>query len=276
MSGRRLGVPARPGRRRVPALAATVGRASLVNGVALLFGLALFAYLTLDLVLFLPLLLLIAAVGADQVLRPHASGRFVGLSDTLLYLFVPVLFALGSALFLNDVVTGFWTVVGTVAATALFTAVLHATYLSVDGQPDSFPLSRFVLSLTGYLTAFALFTVVFTSEMPLPAATFVVAAVALLLAIDLLREMDISTTALVAHAAAIGAIVAETRWAMYYLGLGNLLAGALLLVTYYVATGVVQSHLSGQLDRRTAVEYGVIGGIGLLIVTAARIVIDRV
>ena len=239
-----------------------------MNALAALFGLVLFAYLWLDTWYLLAALLVIAGVGVDQVLRMHPSTPFQGPLGTAIYLFVPVLFALGSALFLREIASGVWVLVLSVVAAGLFAACTHAEYLTVQAEAGTYAQARFALSVISYLTAFALFTVISTGGYALPAATLLVAVVVALLTVDLLRELDVRNAALFGYAGTVAVVLAEVRWAIYYLALGRLLAGGLLLIVFYVITGLVQSFLSGHLDRRTLGEFAVVGTVGSLIIAA--------
>jgi hypothetical protein len=59
------------------------------------------------------------------------------------------------------------------------------------------------------------------------------------------------------------------RLAMYFLPPGDLVAGALLLLAFYELTGLTQSYLSGHLDRRTIIEYGSVGLVGVAVIATA-------
>lgn len=61
----------------------------------------------------------------------------------------------------------------------------------------------------------------------------------------------------------VGLTLAEATWAVNYWAASFLYGGALLLVIFYVMTGVLQSDLEGTLSRRIFWEYGLLGG-GLL------------
>lgn len=264
----------RPRRPKLPIIQA-LGQRGTINALAVAFGVALLAFLSFGQGLlqgiFLIVLLLLAGAGTDQVLRAHPRAEFEGPAATAIYLFVPVLYTVGVALFLDAVSHGLWNLPAAVLGAAGFGLAAHAEYLTVEAAPETYPIARFALSLVSYLTAFALFTVVFTSDLPLPAATLIVAVVSLLLTVDILRELEVQTLTLFAYAAAIAAVVAEVRWAIYYLALGDLLAGGLLLITFYLLTGLVQSYLSGHFDRHTMIEYGLVGIAGLVIITVGRI-----
>lgn len=238
----------------------------LIHGLAALWGLVLLVYLWRGTPLLVPVLAALAAGTTDQALRLHPAARFRGLTDTLLYLFVPILYAAGAAMFLRAVSHGLWNVPAATLAAVLLSLAINAEYVAVDATPDTYPNARFILTLIGYLTAFAIFTVVSTSDLPLPMATLIVAITALLLGLDILRELDVHMSTVLAYAGATAVVIAEVRWAVYYLGLPDLLAGGLLLVTFYELTGLVQSYLSGHFDRGTVREFAAVGVLSLLII----------
>jgi hypothetical protein len=259
--------------RRVPPGFAALGSRGAINGLAVGFGLAFLAYLATGQWLWLALLLVLASVGVDRVLRSHPAGQFRGVTATAIYLFVPVLFALGSALFFQEVARGWWNVLAATAAAAGFRAAVSNEYLTVDASPETYPAARAALSILSYLTAFALFTVVFISDLPLAPATLVVMLTALLLTVDNLREMEVETGTLFAYAAGVAAVLGELRLAMYFLPPGDLVAGGLLLIAFYPLTGLTQSYLGGQLDRRTIVEYAIVAGVGLAVIAVCWVVV---
>ena len=61
----------------------------------------------------------------------------------------------------------------------------------------------------------------------------------------------------------VGLALAEATWPLNYWAASFLLGGALLLVIFYVATGLIQNHLESTLSKRVFWEYGLLGG-GLL------------
>jgi hypothetical protein len=63
----------------------------------------------------------------------------------------------------------------------------------------------------------------------------------------------------------VGLVSAEAVWALGYWRVTPGSAGLLAMIPFYLAVGLVQQHLAGQLTRRIWVEYGVIGGAGLII-----------
>lgn len=265
----RFATTKRPHRRRRLPVVGVVSERALVNAFTVAFAAMLFLYLSTGRSPVLVALMAVAGLGVDQALRTHPREEFRGVTATAIYLFVPVLFAAAVGLAVRDVSSGLWNLVATLVASVIYYAAAQAEYLTVDASPDTYPVARMLLSFVSYLTAFGMFAVVFTSGLPLPAATLIVSATTLLLTVDILRELDVQTWLLFAYAAATAAVIAEARWAMYYVAFPDLVAGGQLLVTFYVASGLIQAYLSGHLDRRTMIEFGSFALAGEAIVVIA-------
>jgi hypothetical protein len=216
-------------------------------------------------------LVLLAAVGTDQVLRLHPQSRFHGWTATGLYLPVPVFFALGAALALGEVATGFWIAPAVVGAALIFAIALNAEYLTVDPNADTYEGARFLLLLVVYVTALAMFWAVLSIALPLLLGVALVGGTAGLLTLDSLRELEEETSDLVFQAGAVGLVMGETRLALAYLSLDATLAAAFMLIAFYVTTGLIQNRVSGRLDQHTLRQYGIFAGVGLLVVLGSRL-----
>lgn len=243
-------------------------------GIALVlagaFGILLLLHLLVDNIILLALLTALAALGADRLLRMHPQARFHGPFATAPYIAVPALFAIAAGALLPDVVSGLWTVPAAVVAAAIFGVTVNAEYQTVDPTSDTYEVMRLVLLFVIYcFVAFAIFVGVFRSDLNVWWGTLIVGVVSALLTVDILRELEADTRALLGQAMAAGLVMAECRIALYFLAIPDILDGALLLLTLYVATGLLQNHLSGRLDRGTLVAYGVVSAIGLAIIVGA-------
>ena len=86
-----------------------------------------------------------------------------------------------------------------------------------------------------------------------------------LLALEFLRSagQGFSRTALYALIA--GLSTGEIIWAMNYWRIGGITGGLLLLLGFYVFTGLANQQLQGRLTRRVLVEYGVVALAGLAV-----------
>ncbi len=126
--------------------------------------------------------------------------------------------------------------------------------------------ARFVTNLITYLVVFLLFTLIYhTKERSLVTATSM-GLVALAAALEILRPSQPGQASGIRLPALAALIVAETTWALNYWPVGGLIGGALLLLTFYVFSGLLLAVQEGGVDRRVVVEYGTVGIVGLLAV----------
>lgn len=214
----------------------------------------------------------LVALGADGVLRTHPRGDFEGdPSATAPYLFLPALFTLGSGLFMEDVLAGYLALPGVIGGSALIAAIMYADHISIDPGDDAYPFARLVLNIGTYLTAFGFFAVVYTFDVSLVPAAIAVGLVTLLLSVEVLREAEADPVRALVYAGVVGLVVAEARWGLYFLPLESYLAAVFLLLVFYLASGLVQHHLSDDLGKPVVLEFVGIAILGVLIVALGRI-----
>jgi hypothetical protein len=214
----------------------------------------------------------LVAFGADGILRQHPRAAMEeDIAWTAPLLFLPTLLTLGAGLFLEDAVGGYWVIPGVAITAVVMGAVLYAEHASIDGESALYPGARFVLNLVTYLTAFAFYAVVYAFDVSLVPAAFTVGLVSLLLAVEVLREAEADPTRALAFAGVVGLIVAEARWALYFLPLESYLAGVFLLLVFYLTSGLVQHHLNNDLRSAVVSEFVAIASLGVVIVALGRI-----
>ena len=213
----------------------------------------------------------LVGLGTDGILRAHPRAQLHGFADTAPFLFIPVLLSLASGLFLEEVALGYWTVPAVMGASVLLAATLYGEYVSVLSHGPSYALGRFLLNVLTYLAAFAFYAVVYTYDVNLLPASFSVGLFSMLLAVEVFREAEADAYRALVFSAAIGVIVGEMRWALYFIPLEGFLAAILLLLVFYLATGLVQHHLTGHLNRTIAAEFGVVTALGLAVVIVGRV-----
>ncbi len=151
----------------------------------------------------------------------------------------------------------------------LMGALLLGLRASLKPGERFYRAGRFTSNLILYLITFLLFSLVYhTKERSLITAT-TTGLVALLAALELLRSgegVGISAWRLAAIA---GLVVAETTWALNYWPVSGLVGGALLLLSFYVFTGLLVAIQEGGLERRLLVEYGTVGIAGFVAIAWA-------
>lgn len=214
----------------------------------------------------------LVAFGTDGVLRTHP--RAVLEEDTAWtapLLFLPTLMCLGAGLFLEDALTGYWAIPGVAVGAVLMAMVLYAQYITVQPYGPGYAGARFILNLGTFLTAFAFFAVVYTFDVGLVPAALAAGLVSLLLSIEVFREAEADPLRALVYALAIGVIVGQARWALYFLPLESYLAAVFLLLVFYLASGLVQHHLKDDLDSPVVFEFGAITILGVVIVAVGRV-----
>ena len=211
----------------------------------------------------------LVGLGADGILRSHPEAGLRGIADTAPFLFIPVLFALASGLFLEETISGYEAVPAAIVSSLLFAGALYGEYTSVSHGP-SYAFGRLALHVLTYVAAFGFYAVVFEFDVELLPAAFAIGLFSMLLAVELFREAEADAYRALVFAGAIGLVVAELRWALYFIPLEEFLSAIVLLLGFYLATGLVQHHLTNDLDRRIALEFGVVTAAGVAIIVIGR------
>lgn len=250
-----------------------VARTTYAPLLAVVYGLGLALFLAAEPTKPWILLVVVALVGlgTDGILRAHPRAQLRGIADTAPFLFVPVLLALASGLFLEEVVLSYWTVPAVIGAAVLLAGAVYGEYVSILSHSPTYAYGRFVLNLLTYLAAFAFFTVIYSYDVDLLPSAFAIGLFSALLAVEVFREAEADAYRALVFSAVIGLVVAEARWALYFIPLEGFLAAVLLLLVFYQATGLIQHYLTGHLNRTIAAEFSLVTAVGLTIVIAGRV-----
>ncbi len=217
----------------------------------------------------LALTAVIAGVAVESSVRSHPEWRG-GPFGALSYALLPMLAVLAAGLFIAEAVEGYGRLAAGLAAGAATGLLLFAEYHAIAPGRPLFGPTRLVLAVVTYLTALAMFTVFFTQDLNLPASAAAVGGLSFALALDLLRESRGRGASSLLAALAIGISLAELRIALYYFPLDDLLTGALMIIGFYVATGLVHHLLDEDLTPSTIAEYFVVSGVSAAVVIVAR------
>ena len=256
---------------RPPSYLGDQSRIGFIPLLAVVYAVGLALFISVDRPWVLLVVSAFVAVGTDGILRSHPRADFHTIADTSPHLFVPVLFTLSSGLFLEDIVLGYWAAPAVLAAGAMMASAVYAEHVSVEPVHPSFPLSRFVLNVITYLSAFGFYAVVYGFDVELGPAAFAVGLVSMLLSIEIFREAEADPIRALVFAGVIGVIVGEARWVLYFIPLDGFLAGVFLLLTFYLATGVISHYLTERLDRTVLLEFVMVSAAGLAIVIGGRV-----
>ncbi len=254
--------------RRSPRVVLTAQLCTLVTIEAIVF----FAFLLIEptprwLVLFGAI---VVALSFEEVLRNSIREPFASGADTMPYLFLPTLYALVMPVFVEHTVDGWWVLVIGAALVAGFAAVLAAEIGSVRMHARAYRSARLVAALGAYVVAFAFFDLGYLLEVNVPSAMAAAAVGAALLGIGLIREGEIDPLETLGFAAIVGLIAAQSRGTLHFLPLERELASLVLLLVFYVSSGLLHTHLTRQLSGRAAGEYAAITAAGFALVIGAH------
>lgn len=154
-------------------------------------------------------------------------------------------------------------------ASLLMAVLLQGQKYGMESDGRYARIGRFAANLVLYLVTFVLFALVYhTKERSLVTAT-ATGLIALLASLELLRWGKGKHGFGWRLAILAGLVVAETTWALNYWPVSGLVGGALLLLTFYVFTGLVVAIQEGSLERRMLLEYGTVGVAGFMAIAWA-------
>jgi hypothetical protein len=187
------------------------------------------------------------------------------------YTFLPALTVLGTGLFVDRAIGGYARLGSALIGSLAVGIVAFGEFQTVDFGSRWYGAVRLVMAVATYLTAFSLYTVIFSTDMELPLASLLVGLVTVALAMELLRESRLTGPSSLLVGLAIGVSLAELRLCLYFFALDGLLAGALLIIAFYLATGLVHHLLDHDLEWSTTAEYLLVAGVATAAVVFTRV-----
>ena len=190
-------------------------------------------------------------------------GRYTATAWTL-----PALATLTAFLFLRLPVfsSGVGTGLGLAVAGALLAFIIVAQYCTLDPSDPAYRPAGMALSLVIYLLALGLYAAIYAPKVRSLLSATAVAVVTVVLALEVLRREGVEARRLAIYAGITGLILGQITWALNYWVVNALAGGAILLLGFYLLTGLAQNHLSGQLSRRVVAEFGAVATVSLLVV----------
>lgn len=208
------------------------------------------------------LLLVVMVIGSEIVQpvedEPHAKRRLHPESWI-----VPVLLVLTSFLFLGGPVFALAARgIGLVLLGSFLLLALVAQHYRHDERPAMRNGSNLALDLLVYITAFFLYSAIYGQRVrSLFSATSIVVFSFLLTLALLYRHGNMARARL--YAAVIGLCVGEVTWPLNYWVVSGMFGGAFLLFILYALANPARLQLQGKLTWRAALEYVVVGLIGI-------------
>ena len=251
----------------------SLGKVNRIHLLAAVFGIGVATFLAVEPTQFWLLLVLagLIAIGTDGLVRSHPKASFRHLTDTTLFLFIPVLLTISTGFFLEATVSGYWAVPVGLLASIPFGMTLKAEYNSVDAKAPEYHYNRLVITTASYLTALFFYATIYDFQLGLWSSTIMVGLISILTSIELLREGRVTTLRALICATTIGALMSQVAWGLNFLPLTSLIAGTFLLVAFYLLTGLTDHYLGQRLNPYTASGFAAIAAMGLLIVISTHI-----
>jgi hypothetical protein len=153
-------------------------------------------------------------------------------------------------------------IIALAATGGLLMASLLGQHYALDRRPEVRHVARLGLQTITLMLAFSLFSAMYYSRLRFLYSGVLIAVIGALLAYALFQWTP-PRRGLLLLSGLVGLTLAEATWPLNYWAASFLLGGALLMVIFYVTTGLLQNHLESTLSKRVFWEYGLLGG-GLL------------
>ncbi|MCA9829784.1 MAG: hypothetical protein KC495_04855 [Dehalococcoidia bacterium] len=212
----------------------------------------------------------IAGLGTDGIVRCHPAWHDRRAGASLLYFGLPALAVFGSGLFIHEALNGYSRPLAAIPPSLAIGLIAHAEYQTVDFTARRYGALRLGLAVAAYLSAFALYSMLMRPEVDVLFSAAAIMLVSGVLTLELLRENRLFGEGAILLAIAVGLSIAELRLVLYFFPLDSLLGGALLVIGFYLATGLVHHVLDHDLEWNTAAEYGVVA-----VAAAAAVIVTR-
>ena len=216
-------------------------------------------------VLMLGLVAALISAGSDTLVRSHPRLAGQPSHSTVLHWILPGASALVLGAVLNRLPDGLLWWLGLAASALVLLLVLIAEYVAVDPDDPAWDVAALGLTALAYGLALVLFALLRSASARAVISATIAGLVAGGLALRLFALKSVPRGRAALYAFIVGVISAEATWALGYWRISASSAGLLAMIPFYLAVGLAQQHLAGQLTRRIWIEYAVIGGLGLTI-----------
>jgi hypothetical protein len=213
------------------------------------------------------MLILIGAmtvIGVETVARSHPLARRGELEHSYPLWILPGLLSLALAGWLNQIDNlNLWALV-ILGGSVLIVLALAAEYAAVDVQQRSGTLLYWCQTALIYLVALILFTLLYDMGARGLVSGTAVVVVAFLLTVRLLWPLaeEIAETAV--YGVVVGLLLGQLIWVLNYWSLSGLHGGLLLLLLFYVVTGLIMQSRNGRFSRQVVLEYVTVAALGLV------------
>lgn len=201
------------------------------------------------------LLAALTSAGVDSIARTHPRVHLADRRYLFILWIVPAMSVVAATVILANTAVRVNGLIGVVLAGTFLVATILGEYFTIDLSDRLYNVARLGVNLAVYLLALILFGTIYGWKIRSLFSATAIGFAAGFLALELFRGAESELRRTWLYAAAVGLSVAEILWAFNYWNLNAHLGGALLLVFFYVFTGLVQQHLWGRLNRIVWFEF---------------------
>jgi len=160
-------------------------------------------------------------------------------------------------------------VTGTIISSILILGVIIAQYYSVGRQERFYGWAVIGLNVAAYVAGFLIFSSIYVNKWRALQSAPLVGLTGMLLTYELLHQTKTQSRSLVIYCAVIGVVLAEVTWALNYWLVSVLVGGIVPLLICYVLIGIMQAHLTKNLNKSVAREYLLVSIFSIALVTWA-------
>ena len=216
-------------------------------------------------VLMAALLVGITCTGTDVIVRSHPTARRIEARHSFVTWTLPALTVLLATVLLPQAPTLLYRMAGLVLTGLILILVISAEYYTVDPTGRLYLAARLSLNAWAYIVALVIFVLIYSAKARSLLSATGVTLVSTLLALEFLRSAGRGFGRTALYAAIAGLCTGEIVWAMNYWRISGVTGGLILLLGFYVFTGLANQQLQGRLTRRVLVEYAVVAFVGLAV-----------
>ena len=204
--------------------------------------------------------------GTDTVIRAHPALPLRRLSYLAPFWMLPGLLVILATQTLGLAPTPISWGVGLVGVGLLLWLTIIAEFRQVSPTSTAYRWAYLWRKLIGYSLALVFFIVIYQTRSRSALSATGILLVSGMIALSLLRQNPETISKTWLFATIIGLILGQITWALNYWRASTLSVGLLLLLIFYVLTGLAQQQLLGKLSRRAGWEFGVITVAALLVI----------
>ena len=211
----------------------------------------------------------LACSGADAVIDAHPLNRRRTLAFAAVFWALPGVLVMTSLLLVRELPWWGYRLPFVLASGGLLAAVITAQYRTVASDDPRLREARLSLNVLSYVLAAYFFVFLYGTRVRSVLSATSVLIISLMLSLELLRGRREEIGRSWIYAGVVGMLMGEATWVLNYAALDARAGGGLLLVLFYVMTGLAQQHLWGRLTRRVVIEYLALGLAALVFILLA-------